>query len=263
MIDFYEVLTGLNPDMTLSEIHSELIAQEKVWIKRQINNPEKATKMLAYLFDAKKAFETEDSRKEYDRQLAESKQAPAEADSKAEAIRQHREWIDKAIDLLENQNQKDLALQAYEKAMSYYRPDTGAYCTSYLVGATIYESLIDFRAALDCINQGILLSPRNTPLHEIKIRNLLSLAIIEANNTKGRNVGSRNSYYQATEEAIQQGLAIAEKYDEAEYIALFQGAYAKLIFYAGNETKENQEKALALAKQAQEGGAPDMQQHIN
>ena len=48
MINFYEVLTDLKPDMSLNEIHAELIRQEKVWIKRQINNPEKATKMLAY-----------------------------------------------------------------------------------------------------------------------------------------------------------------------------------------------------------------------
>lgn len=263
MINFYEVLTDLKPDMSLNEIHDELIRQEKVWIKRQINNPEKATKMLAYLFDAKKAFETEETRKEYDCQLAKSKQSPTEVDSRAEAIRQHREWIDKAIDFLENQNQKDLALQAYEKALSFYRPDTATDSISYLVGAMIYERMIDFRAALDCINQGLLLSPKNTPMHEIKIRDLLILAMQEADNSNGRNLGSLNSYYQAAEDAIQQGLSIAHEDGEANYTALFQGAYAKLIFYAGTVTKENQQTALNLAKQAQEGGAPDMQQHID
>ena len=263
MINFYEVLTDLKPDMSLNEIHAELIRQEKVWIKRQINNPEKATKMLAYLIDAKKVFETEDSRKEYDRQLAESQKTPLGDDPKAEAIRQHREWIDKAIDFIENQNQKDLALQAYEKAMSFYQPDTATDSTSYLVGAMIYERMNDFRAAVQCINQGILLSPKNTPMHDIKIRDLLILAMKEADDTQGRNLGSRNSYYQAAEEAIQQGLTLAYNEGEANYTALFQGAYAKLIFYAGTVTKENQEKALNLAKQAQEGGAPDMQEHIS
>ena len=263
MIDFYEVLTDLNPDMSLSEIQSELIRQEKVWIKRQINNPEKATKMLAYLFDAKKAFETEESRKEYDRQLAESKTAPTGADPKAEAIRKHREWIDKAIDFIENQNQKDLALQAYEKAMSFYRPDTLDTCVSYLVGAMIYERMADFRAALQCINQGILLSPKNTPMHEIKIRDLVMLAIQEADNTQGRNLGNLNSYYQTAEKAIQQGLDVAHEANEANYTALFQGEYAKLIAYAGTASKENLQRALSLAKRAQEGGVPDMQQHID
>ena len=226
MINFYEVLTDLKPDMSLNEIHAELIRQEKVWIKRQINNPEKATKMLAYLIDAKKVFETEDSRKEYDRQLAESQKTPLGDDPKAEAIRQHREWIDKAIDFIENQNQKDLALQAYEKAMSFYQPDTATDSTSYLVGAMIYERMNDFRAAVQCINQGILLSPKNTPMHDIKIRDLLILAMKEADDTQGRNLGSRNSYYQAAEEAIQQGLTLAYNEGEANYTALFQGAWS-------------------------------------
>ena len=147
--------------------------------------------------------------------------------------------------------------------MSFYQPDTATDSTSYLVGAMIYERMNDFRAAVQCINQGILLSPKNTPMHDIKIRDLLILAMKEADDTQGRNLGSRNSYYQAAEEAIQQGLTLAYNEGEANYTALFQGAYAKLIFYAGTVTKENQEKALNLAKQAQEGGAPDMQEHIS
>lgn len=54
MLDFYHEIAGLESEMTLNELKQELLKQEKVWTKRQVNTPEKATKMLSIIFDAKK-----------------------------------------------------------------------------------------------------------------------------------------------------------------------------------------------------------------
>ena len=54
MLDFYHEIAGLESEMTLNELKQELLKQEKVWTKRQVNTPEKLQKcFLLYLMQKK------------------------------------------------------------------------------------------------------------------------------------------------------------------------------------------------------------------
>ena len=121
MLDFYHEIAGLESEMTLNELKQELLKQEKVWTKRQVNTPEKATKMLSIIFDAKKAFETESSRKKYDRELELSKKEKT-IDPDEQRKARLKEWTDKARTFYED-HQFELAGNAYEKARVSESPD--------------------------------------------------------------------------------------------------------------------------------------------
>ena len=77
--DFYELL-NLNRNDSAEDLKKELVQLETTWHRREIANPEKASRMLVLIMDAKNVFQNEQSKREYDQARDESKRQPAEAD---------------------------------------------------------------------------------------------------------------------------------------------------------------------------------------
>ena len=68
MTDFYEELK-LDRSQNVSELNRELSRQESVWKRRELTSPEKATRIVAVILEARKAFRDEVTRAGYDREL--------------------------------------------------------------------------------------------------------------------------------------------------------------------------------------------------
>lgn len=91
MTDFYEEL-NLNPQDSVADINRALTQLESTWKRREINSPEKATKMLALILEARNAFKSDATKAEYDHNLAESKKAPEQVDYGAERKVQFQQY---------------------------------------------------------------------------------------------------------------------------------------------------------------------------
>ena len=78
MIDFYNYSDfgdyPITPEMGIDEIHDRLADLRRIWNQREIHNPQKARIVLTALDQADQAFESEESKKAYDRQLAQQNQ---------------------------------------------------------------------------------------------------------------------------------------------------------------------------------------------
>lgn len=61
-------------------IGEELTRQESLWRHREVNQPEKSTKMLSLIFEARKIFANEDSRRKYDEALVKEGRPDGAAD---------------------------------------------------------------------------------------------------------------------------------------------------------------------------------------
>lgn len=162
MTNYYEEITGINAGMSVEQINIELVKQERMWHQREINNPEKATKMLALIIDAKEVFKTESAKAAYDRDLANSYKITDEADGKTANKELYQQWKKKADDFA-SRGELDLAKTAYEKALMYEEPDSYDY--DFLdTGIRLYRALGDngdrecYETALRIVNKGILLS---------------------------------------------------------------------------------------------------------
>lgn len=123
MIDYYEEL-NLNPEESAADISRALNQLESTWKRREINNPEKATKILAVILDAREAFKSETTKAEYDRNLEESKKPSEPYDYDAERKAQFQYYRAQAEEYYFNNKQPDLALEAVKKAFQYQTPDS-------------------------------------------------------------------------------------------------------------------------------------------
>ena len=62
MRDYYESLQGISPEMSADDIFMELSNLERVWRKRRISNPEKASEMLQIIEEAKEVFDSDETK---------------------------------------------------------------------------------------------------------------------------------------------------------------------------------------------------------
>ncbi len=156
MTDFYSEL-NIDKSKTLDEINSELVKLESTWKRREITNPEKATKMLALLIEAKKVFKDSASRADYDRTLINSLRAPQESSSYEARRQQLEKWAAEA-DSYFNNKEYDLAKSAIEKALSYMDPMTED-PKVYDLAALISRHNQEYAQALNYANKAIVLEP--------------------------------------------------------------------------------------------------------
>ena len=257
-MNFYEEITGLDPEMTLEEIKGELLRQEKVWIKRQITAPEKATKMLAVLIDAKKAFADETSRRAYDKELAESKNPPPAADPLAARRAEFYEWIEKTNQYLNQENQVDMAGQAFEKALSCYTPCRKEEAGLYLYGVDICNSRQNYEGALRYINQGLMLDDTSMILYWAKTRCVCLLALLETQPEQGAHLGRENSYCAIAHETCRKALSLARQNDDADMEIKVSAQLARLYYLVDEETQENKKEARRLALLVQNAGQGEL-----
>lgn len=74
MVNYYEEL-GLDRSFGLDELKRQLSRVESVWKARRTRSPEKATKMLAIIVDARAVFSASATRATYDHELDMAKSA--------------------------------------------------------------------------------------------------------------------------------------------------------------------------------------------
>ena len=154
MTDYYEELK-LSSSLGTTELYQELNKLESLWRRREVINPEKAAKMIALIVEAQKKFKDEQSRRDYDLQLDQSKRKFKQLDPNAERLQSFMEWRNKAV-LFYDEKQYDLAKAALEKAFSYMPID---YEDSLFFNqaALIYVDNNDCNAAMDYINKAIII----------------------------------------------------------------------------------------------------------
>ncbi len=156
MTDFYQEL-NLDPSLDIEALKRELSRLESVWKRRELTSPEKATRMMNVILDARSAFQDDVTRSNYDRELAASRQAPIGEDPDAGRAASYKKWLDDAMHYQQS-GEYDLAQMAIEKAVGFMdqeREDPFAF----VLAAVINRKAGSQSAALNYINRAIVLNP--------------------------------------------------------------------------------------------------------
>ena len=90
--NYYEEL-GLNPEMSIEEIGRKLDQLETVWNQRMFNEPEKATKLLAFVSEARNEFSTIEAKCQYDQLLFEKPKETTTQEDGDEAYKKSKQTI--------------------------------------------------------------------------------------------------------------------------------------------------------------------------
>lgn len=198
MVDYYEEL-NLNQQDSVNELNQNLIQLESTWKRREINNPEKATKMLALILEARNAFKSDATKKEYDHNLAESKKAPEQVDYNAERKAQFEQYKDQALRYFANGNQQDLALMAITRAKQNYDPSQpdASFCE---LCSLIKYDVGDFQDALSEINEAIMIDSYNASYYNLKAEILGHLYDTVSQNPTGQTARSYMAQKKANDE---------------------------------------------------------------
>lgn len=166
MTDFYEEL-NISQDLSVDEINRELNQLETTWRRREIVAPEKATKMLALILEARKIFRTDELKIEYDFNLEESKKPLIQTDYDAEREEQFQKYRKQAETYFLSENQIDLALEAIRRAQQYQNVNAPDASFLYLCSMIKFDAG-DRQGALSEVTEAIVIDPNNPTLYRWK-----------------------------------------------------------------------------------------------
>ncbi len=116
MVDYYSEL-NIDSGLSVDEINKELSKLENTWKRRELTSPEKATKMLALIIDARDVFKSTAAKSRYDRELAESKNQSKSVDPNQQRKDDIQKWRTDA-DRYYDSGEFDLARIAVDRALA-------------------------------------------------------------------------------------------------------------------------------------------------
>lgn len=241
MVNYYEQL-NLDEGASVIVINKELSALESTWKRREITNPEKATKMLVLIMDARKVFKDEQSKAEYDYELAESSKDPAPVDTDVERRENLNKWLDEALRYQQN-SQNDLAKEAINNAAKYVGNDDNDYFY-YLLSIISYNNG-ELQTSFNAINKAIVMNPTIADyyLQSATIYNDLYNARYE----NPSYLDEALDYLEKGRDALRKTIALTEKNGDTDVLidalAILADSYAHCL-------NQNLEEAERLAKRA-------------
>jgi tetratricopeptide (TPR) repeat protein len=238
MIDLYEEL-GLSSGTDLTEIQKILTKQRRDWERFSIAMPDEANEKFAQLDEADKAFATEETKAQYDKELAESK-APAEGqDIDAEREANYAKYFAAAKEYYDNK-EYDMAEQAINMALQNLS-QSATDPSPFLLASRIYFELNKFDQSLDNINKAILYDSGNASLYVEKYIVALNLG---ENDDKDRR-GMTDQLINILRTAIKK----SENAKDNKSLAQASSYLAKLLF-TRERNEENTAEAERLARTA-------------
>lgn len=236
MENYYEKL-NLDASSNVSEINKTLIQLESTWKRREINNPEKATAMLALIIEARKVFATDTSRRSYDLELAKSKEKPIETDPNADRKQQFEKWRADALSYFDN-GQYDLAKTAIDRALSYYDASTDNDAFFSLV-ADVYRMNRSYPTALDYINKAIVINPQYAMHYILKA----GIYRDQASSVRGyNNYGEVNRLIQSARESLNQAVNIAHRNNDRTSESAAYGLLASYHYFVHSPDRKKAEE---------------------
>lgn len=156
MTDYYAEL-GLDRSLTLEELNSELSRTESKWKARRTKAPEKATRVLGLIYEAREAFATEASRAEYDRKL-DTEESRSQGDGQGDSSKSDFAYWRARTAEYSDVGKTDLALAALARALDAPGSQT-ADASFYTLASSVYLQARDYDRALSSSNEAILLNP--------------------------------------------------------------------------------------------------------
>lgn len=239
MVDYYAEL-NIDSSLGVDEINKELSKLENTWKRRELTSPEKATKMLALIIDAREAFKSTAAKSRYDRELAESRQQSKPVDPNQQRKDDIQRWRTDA-DTYYDRGEYDLAKIAVDRALALVTDSSDD--DLYSLAASVYMEVGEYNAALSFINNAIVSNPQNG-LHYLVKAGIYGRS---ASALKFNDRFKSSQYYEEERKALQIGLNVASSTGDTYAKGRLMGALAFSLYF---EPDSDKARAEELAKEA-------------
>lgn len=239
MVDYYAEL-NIDSSLGVDEVNKELSKLENTWKRRELTSPEKATKMLALIIDAREVFKSTTTKSRYDRELAESKQQSKPVDPNQQRKDDIQKWKTDA-DAYYDRGEYDLAKIAVDRALAIVADSSDD--DLYALAASVYIEVGEYNAALSFINNAIVTSPQNG-LHYLVKAGIYGRS---ASALKFNDRYKSSQHYEEERKALRLGLNVASSAGDAFARGRLMGALAFSLYF---EPNPDTVKAEELAKEA-------------
>lgn len=139
-----------------------------MWRHREVNQPEKSAKMFSLIFEVRKIFANEDSRRKYDEALEKEGRPDGAADPSTAKKEEFQKYFNR-IQEYYSDKQFDMAKLALEKALALeeYDPDEN-HVALHRCATVIYSDSNMFSQALEFANKALLANPDDLTNYEKK-----------------------------------------------------------------------------------------------
>lgn len=244
MTDYYAEL-NIDSSLGVDEINKELSKLENTWKRRELTNPEKATKMLAIIIDAREVFKSTTTKNRYDRELAESKQQSKPVDSNQQRKDEIKKWRTDA-DTYYDRGEYDLAKIAVDRALALVADSSDD--DLYSLAAAVYMEVGEHSVALSFINNAIVTNPQNGLHYMVKA----GIYGRSASALKFSDRYKSSQYYEEERKTLQIGLNVANSTGDTYAKSRLLGALAFSLYFEANPDRVRAEElareALALGE---------------
>ncbi|MDR2197481.1 MAG: DUF6273 domain-containing protein [Coriobacteriales bacterium] len=234
MTDLYEELY-LSRSSDTADIQRILAKQRNDWTARSVAMPDEATRMLALIDEAERAFATDGSRTAYDEELASNKAPGTEPDQDVARRENYERFYHAAEEYFENK-EYDLAETAISNALKN-APADGADYRLYILASDTYFELDKYAQSLDYLNQAIVLKPGSAGLYVRKYEVASRLGQQDAKDRRGMTDQLVNT--------LRTAIRKAEASGELQLAAEAQSRLAKLLFVRMRDSSEAEAAQLA------------------
>lgn len=226
MIDYYEELE-LDRNLGLKELQYQIDKVHSFWSRRLDRNATaEAQEKLLRCTEAREIFKDEDSRAEYDRELAESKKPKKQehADPNAERRASYEKWKADASRYAKA-GQWDLAEQAVGWAFRYGGSDDPE---MQAIAANVFKENRKYTTALYHINNAIVLDP------DVARFDLLKAQILDSAGNAAQQ-GKKNDFYRRAVDAAQSAIEKAKRTGDKQTEGASYGILASVKWFRLND----------------------------
>ena len=241
---------NLSRELAIDEININLSQLERIWHQREINQPEKAHKMLALIDEARIVFKTQQSKADYDKSLDSVQNTHDErADNTAKIL----QWKDAANEYFTN-GQYDLAEAALEKAFAF--PESTEDESLFILAGNIYHNSGKYDKAIDCINNALLINPDNWRSYALKGITYVDIGRFKQQGTyHGAFSANDEQMFRDALRIYDLGISAARKEGSSQGEGFIQGHKAFLLYNTqGKEAAQNSlTEALRLGDPSGQG----------
>lgn len=266
MIDFYQFL-GIEPNLSVTAIQSELLRLEQTWRKREISRPDIAAEKLVAINQAKKVFSSDASKQKYDQELFEYQHPSQPAINQVDPYEEERKRQRECSDLKDRartylmEGQFDFALTALMNASIYVQKNVDHDYYDLLSWA--YMENGDLYQALESANTAIMIES-NIAIYHFH-RGTILQQLYDTNKNDTGNLSRVLDYLEKSRSEFQAALDIDKRNNNTKGMACDYGALAEsyVTFHNPNLTKAQKylDQAFALGDNCKENY--ELMEYIN
>jgi len=236
LLNYYELL-NLNRGDSVEEINRQLSKLENDWRRREITMPEKAAKTLVLIIDARKVFQNEQTKAQYDWDLDNQGKEPEQVDYDAERRKQLEQCLNE-VGYYYTNGQLAFAKDALDRASQFLGSDENS--KYYYWYSNIAYDYNDLQTANNMITRALRIEQNQSAFY-IQAASVY-LGLYEQGCGNQSSLNEALSYLEMSKSSLRTAISISEQSGNQTQLAIAVGMLADAYMVIHNQDLNEAER---------------------